>query len=74
MDEKPNFRPKVFEPALPGGGSGFGVELEFHERIPGLNGDTVLLYLGVGSTKEQADELVAGLHDLCVKVAVSNPR
>ena len=74
MDEKPNFSPRVFEPMLADRSIGVGVELEFHEPIPGLSGDTMLLYLRKGTTIEQARDLMRHIGDLGVKVKVSNPR
>lgn len=69
MKNKPNFRPRVVEFTAPR----LGVELEFHENIPGLNGDTFMIHLADGSTMEQAEELVRLLHDLGEKAAVTNP-
>ena len=73
MDEKPNFRPRVIEPMLADESIGVGVELEFDEKIPGLSGDTVMLYLRKGTTIDQARDLVRHISDLGVKVKVSNP-
>lgn len=74
MSETPNFRPRVIEPMLADGSIGVGVELEFHEDIPGLTGDTIMVYLKRGTSYEQAQELVSQIHRLGVKVSVSNPR
>ena len=74
MDEKPNFRARVIEPMLADSSIGVGVELEFHEDIPGLSGDTIMLYLRKGTTIEQARDLMRHIDDLGVKVKVSNPR
>lgn len=73
MDERPNFRPRVIEPMLADGTVGVDIELEFHEKIPGLSGDTVMLYLCKGTTIERAQAVVGQLHDLGVKVKGSNP-
>jgi hypothetical protein len=68
-----NFRPRVTEPPR-GNGYGFAVELEFHEKIKGLNGDTVVIDLQEGATMKQADELVSLLARLGERVRVSNPK
>lgn len=68
-----NFRPRVIEPPR-GKGYGFAVELEFHEKIKGLTGDTVVIDLQEGTTVKQADELVSMLAKLGEKVRISNPK
>ncbi len=67
MPDKPNFRPRVVEARL-------GVELEFHEDIPGLKGDTVVIFLQPEATFEQAKQLCGLLHDLGSQVTITNPK
>lgn len=76
MKKQPNFRPRVIEPANDGapGSVGVGVELEMSGVVPGLHGDTVLLYMTDDSTMEQAEQLRNLLHQVVVKIAVSNPK
>ncbi|MFE0758749.1 hypothetical protein ACFW16_32630 [Inquilinus sp. NPDC058860] len=69
-----NFRPRIVEPPITNDKYGVGVELEFHEQIPGLSGDTLLLYCNDDTTMEQAVALKNLLASLVEKIAVSNPR
>ena len=70
----PNFRPRIIEPLLASGKSGLGVEIEFHEEVPGLNGDTVLIYLDEKTTMEDAEKIRDMLAEFGTAVKISNPK
>lgn len=76
MDRKSNFRPRIIEPAnsFAPNGIGVGVELEFCEDIPGIRGDTLLLFLRDDADMDQAENLRNLLSDLVLAVKVSNPK
>ena len=70
MGDKPNFRPRIVEPAS----DHVGVELEFHESIPGLKGDTVIIWLKPGATFRQAEQLRNLIGDLGSRVQITKMR
>lgn len=76
MTKKQNFRPRVIEPANANAPSGVGVavELEFHESVPGLHGDSIVLHLKDDASMEQAERLRDLLAQFVVKVVLSNPK
>ena len=74
MLDAPNFRPKVFEPLLPSGESGFGIEIEFHEDVRGLNGDTIMIYLNEKTSIADAKKIVDLLDQFGTMVKISNPK
>lgn len=70
-----NFVATVIEPAndkVPSG-SGFGVELHFHEEIEGFSRDTLLMFLADDATMGDAESLARLLNSSVVKVKASNP-
>jgi len=68
MSEKSNFRPRVVEaPSL-------GVELEFHEQVRGLGGDTAIIYLRAGATMRQAEQLRDMIRSLGWTFTITNPK
>jgi len=68
MSKERNFRPHLVEaPRL-------GVELEFHEKISGLNGDTIIIYLNENATVETADTLIELLARFGSDIKISNSR
>ena len=69
-----NFRPRLIEPLLPSGESGFGVEIEFHEDVQGMNGDTIMIYLDEKTTMEDAEKLIRMLDQFGTSVKISNPK
>lgn len=69
MTHKRNFRARVIEPATREG-TGVAIELEFHEIIPGLSGDTIVVYLQDDVSVESAAVFVRELNRLGRKVKV----
>jgi len=55
-------------------GIGFALEFEFSDRVAGLSGDTVMLYLNPNVTLDQAEQLASSLNRLGEKIAVTNVR
>ena len=74
MLDKRNFRPRLIEPLLPSGASGFGVEIEFHEHIPGLKGDTIAIYLTEEATLENAETIIDMLAQFGFSIKITNPK
>jgi hypothetical protein len=74
MTTKPNFCPCLKEPLLPNGESGFAIEIEFHEQISGLKGDTIFIYLTEEATLENATDLIGMLKEFCSSIKITNPK
>ena len=74
MSNRPNFRPRVIEPLLSSGTPGFGVEIEFHTQVPGLNGDAIAIYLNEEATMENAETIRDLLAQFGSSINVTNPK
>ena len=68
-----NFGPRIIEPILPSGETGYGIELEFHSKIPGLNGDTFIIQLSDKISFETAKKIRNLLAEFRDSVLVTNP-
>lgn len=66
-----NFVAVMNEPPIKGGKSGFAVEFQFHEAVEGIDGDTVVIYLGDDTTQSEAQELISALNRLGARLAVT---
>jgi hypothetical protein len=73
MTSQPNFQPSVREPLIRGDITGVAVELEFDGAVPGLAGDTIMLYCRDDATIEQARMLRDLLKKIVIEVKVTNP-
>lgn len=65
-----NFVVAMNEPLLKGGESGFALEFNFHEKIPGLEGDILVIFLADETTQEEAEDLCRTLNRLGTKVRI----
>lgn len=74
MANNRNFRARVIEPPIRDDKTGVGVEIELHENVAGLNGDTLIIHLGDETTFEEASSLASKLNGLGQKIGISNPR
>lgn len=74
MTTKRNFRPCLKEPLLPNGESGFAIEIEFHEQISGLKGDTIIIYLTEEATLNNARDLIGMMNEFCSSIKITNPK
>lgn len=68
-----NFRPRVIEPANAQSPNGVGVavEIEFHEKVEGLDANTIVLHLGSAATMAEGERLCDLLSELVTKIALS---
>jgi hypothetical protein len=73
MSKDRNFRPRIVEPLLANGESGFGIEFEFYEAVPGLNGDTIVIHLEAETSLESAEALLADISKLGSRLKITNP-
>jgi len=74
MFDKPNFQSRLIEPLLPDGVPGFGVEIEFHTEVPGLNGDTIAIHLNEKATMENAETIIRMLDQFGTSIKITNPK
>lgn len=47
------------------------IEIEFHEKIPGLSGDTIAIELNSGTEEEQASAVVQSLNKHGVRLHIA---
>lgn len=64
-----NFRPRVTEPQIRPGVIGVGIEFELYERIKGIDGNSIVIYLEEGTSMDQAEELCRTIGQLGVSIA-----
>ncbi len=70
MADNRTFRVRVIEP-VSNNLAGLAVEFEFHEKVPGLDRDTIVIDLRSGATMDEAEALVRDLNALGARVRLS---
>ena len=70
MSKERTFRARVVEPVTDDI-AGLAVEFEFHEKVPGLDRDTIVIDLRGGATMDEAEALVRDLNALGTQIRLS---